>query len=552
MVSKVAVEFASQGADRLVRDEKRVEGAISQTAKTAQKSEAKTQRWMERHKTALLAIGAATSAVMAGIIAASPDLSAALSEVHLNFSMLAMSIGEDWAPAFEWLAGVTEGLAEAYEALPEPIQDVLAWGVLLGIGLGIISGLAAGLTWILTPLATWLGLTGVAAETAGVGAAAGAGGMSALVAALAIVAGALLGGIIVWALWKVGVIQALEDAFAWVRWVKDNTLTVLGNLWDNLVSWAGLVADSAGAWGARLALNWVDGIVSNVPFLGDALAPKIESLRSALDTVDQDIQGRWAQWNSGGGFLEGALEGFTLSPRPANRTVSDAIAGVDSWVFGTGATGTETSDDRMAGLAASLMPEGYQEYLDSIGTMQAKQEEYLATIETKSAEAAAKYSGSMTTMSTATETAGGAIETSTTNMSTTVASQFIGLGMNAPKWGSDLMGNFIIGLNSRYGELQSTLSAIRSMIDSALSFDLVSNDLMAERWGRDLVTHFSAGMNASPMSVPVPSVSGGTTYTTPVQVTIHVSGAQAQSFDERKIAALVKDEIGNALRGRGR
>lgn len=544
MVSKVAVEFASQGADRLVRDEKRVEGAISQTAKTAQKSESKTQRWMERHKTALLAIGAATSAVMAGIISASPDLSAALSEVHLNFSMLAMSIGEDWAPAFEWLAGVTEGLAEAYEGLPEPIQDVLSGSLLLGVVLGGVAVAASGLIWLLTPLATWLGITGVAAETAGGGALVGAAGLTTLGLAVGTLGGVVLGGIGVWALWKYGVLTAVEEAGAQVGQFAYNAGVMFRNLLDKVQGYLSLAVLYATKYGLEFSIAFTENALAKLPLIGDQFQGIADTMKSALANVNGEIETTTEKLSHG--LSEGTV---TLG---ANYQYQHPMTDWMDSILGAGQTGTETSDDRMAGLAASLMPEGYREYLDSIGTMQAKQEEYLATIETKSAEAAAKYSGSMTTMSTATETAGGAIETSTTNMSATVASQFIGLGMNAPKWGSDLMGNFIQGLNSRYGELQSTLSAIRSMIDASLSFDIAANDRMAERWGRDLVTHFSAGMNTSPMSVPVPSVSGGTTYSTPVNVVINVSGAQAQQFDDRRIAALVRDEIGNALRGRGR
>jgi len=242
------------------------------------------------------------------------------------------------------------------------------------------------------------------------------------------------------------------------------------------------------------------------------------------------------------------------------------------------------------------------------------------------------------------------------------------------------MGRFIVGVNSKYGALLSTLARIRSAIESALSFDIVSNDRTAQRWGSDFVQHFNAGLASRPIElpeIPVPSVpeitipvsaaaaavpemptipaeprmidtilgtlpdlpdlprlsatidmilgavpeipefdaprtsvidmilgavpemprlsatvdavfsampdpmlrhaapagmsapvapapvmppaassAGGsstsTTYNTPVTVEINITGAQAQNLDERKIAALVRDEIAGALRSRGR
>ena len=45
---------------------------------------------------------------------------------------------------------------------------------------------------------------------------------------------------------------------------------------------------------------------------------------------------------------------------------------------------------------------------------------------------------------------------------------------------------------------------------------------------------------------------GGTVYNITVPVEVQVNGAEARNFDERKIAVMVRDEIGQALRGRGR
>ncbi|HOD86543.1 MAG TPA: hypothetical protein PKK41_08050, partial [Methanoculleus sp.] len=178
-VSEIVIRYLSLGADRLVRDEDRVDKAISKTAKNAEKNEKKTKRWMERHKTALTAIGVAAAGAMAGVIAASPSLQAALSGVYLEFSMLAMDIGERWAPAFEYLEGIAGDIVEAWDKLPEPLKDVLSYGLLVALGFLAIAGAAAGLLWLLGPLTTALGVDGLAGLlSGGLGLTTAAGGLT--------------------------------------------------------------------------------------------------------------------------------------------------------------------------------------------------------------------------------------------------------------------------------------------------------------------------------------------------------------------------------------
>ncbi len=553
-VSEVAIVYSSSGADRLIRDEDRVDKAISKTAKNAEKNEKKTKRWMERHKTALTAIGVAVAGAMAGVIAASPSLQAALSGVYLEFSMLAMDIGERWAPAFEWLEGIAGDIGEAWDKLPEPIKNFISYGLLATLVIGTIAGAVTGLIRLLGGLAGLL--------SGGLGLTTAAGGLTLLGAAVTIVAGALLGGFVVWGLWKLGVLQAVEDAGAWFGQFARNTLTVLGNLKDNLFEWAGLVAANAGLWGAQFALNWIDGIVSNIPFLGDALAPKIDSLRSALDSAGVELQRRWDEWNTSGGLRSGLMEGMIVSAPTPNRTVSNLIGEIDKWIFGSGAgsgTGSTQADrlaEMFAGMPAVEIP-GYAESMQQLRDLQTQME----TFETTADRSMSQVSQSMATMASNTSTSSQEVVTTSQTTAATVAATYDRLVAKAPVWGSDLMGRFITGMNSKYGALLSTLARIRSAIESALSFDITRNDLMAERWGSDFISHFATGMQAAPApaaAIPAPQIivapGGGTTYNTPVSVnvTVNVSGAQARDFDERRLATVVQEQIRDALRGRGR
>lgn len=136
---------------------------------------------MERHKTALTTIGLAASGAMAGVIAASPSLQAALSGIYLEFSMLAMDIGERWAPAFEYLEGIAGAITEAWDKLPEPIKNFVSYGLLAALVIGTIAGVAAGLLWALGLLNTALGAEGLAGLLAGgLGLTTAAGGLTML------------------------------------------------------------------------------------------------------------------------------------------------------------------------------------------------------------------------------------------------------------------------------------------------------------------------------------------------------------------------------------
>jgi len=569
----VATEFASSGADKVVRDEERVEKAISRTARTAERSEGKTRQWMERHKGALTAIGVAAGGAMAAIISQTPDLVAGLSETQLYFSMFAMELGQTWSPALEGFNGLLEAALGWFEKLPDPIKELI--GGLTGIGLALLVAIPA------IALFVW-SLTTIGTAVAGLSFTTAAGGLTLLGAAVGIVGGLLLGGIVVWALWRTGVLKAIEEAGAKVGQFAYNAGVMFGNLRDNILEWLGLVAASAGLWGAQFALNWIDGIVSNIPFLGDLLGPKIDSLKGVLDQAGADLQKQWDEWNSSGGFRDGLTEGVVTpswanDPSKMQHPVTDWMNSLFGGAPGAGDTG---QTDRLSQILPDFeMPAGYSDALTRLQEIQTQSEALDRTASTT----ASNVSASMETMAGNVSTSSQSVSSTTESAAGDVATTFDTLVSRSPKWGTDLMGHFVAGVNMQFPALLSTLSRIRSAIENALSFDIVANDRMAARWGSDFVEHFNAGLASQPIKLPeipdlslsqaVPAgvaapiapapvippapVSGAgastsTTYSPNITVNVNVAGAEAKTFDERKIAALVRDEIAGALRSRGR
>ena len=575
-VSETVIRFMSIGADKVVRDEDRVDKAISKTAKNAEKNEKKIGRWMERHKTALTAIGAAAAGAMAGVIAASPSLQAALSGVYLEFSMLATDIGERWEPAFEWLEGIAGDIGEAWDKLPEPLKDVIAYILLAGLGILAVAGAVAGLNWLLGGLAGLL--------TGGLGLTTAAGGLSLLGAAFGLVTGLVLGGIIVWGLWKTGVLKALEEAGNRHYWYLQNVLGVFRALKENVFGLLELMVNEAKYAGLRFVRGLIEPM-QNIPLLGDFVKGPLDSLNQAIEEQRRVLEGYTATLNIAIIGPKGSVEmptelkipglrdkyqGLTADlyrywrdidwESPEDRALYGSYRASEFWDSLFGGGGTSSQADRLREMFAGIPAVEIPGYSDTMQQLRDLQEE-IENLESTAGTSTSNVSASMETMATNASTSSQSVVTTSQTTTATVAAAYEGLVRKAPVWGSDLMERFIVGVNSKYGALLSTLARIRSAIESALSFDITRNDLMAERWGSDFISHFATGMQAAPApaaAIPAPQITvvpgGGTTYNTPVSVnvTVNVSGAQARDFDERRLATVVQEQIRDALRGKGR
>lgn len=147
--SGVTVKYSAVGADRAARKDRKVRESLRRTGKAARKEAGSVNRWMERHKQALAAIGAAAAGLLAGILTQSPLIRAELAGVRMGFSLLAMTVGNDLAPAFEGATELALGAADAYAdldpAIRKPISAVIGLTV---VTLGLLGGLAAAQTLI--------------------------------------------------------------------------------------------------------------------------------------------------------------------------------------------------------------------------------------------------------------------------------------------------------------------------------------------------------------------------------------------------------------------
>lgn len=207
-VSSVVLKYAARGADSAARKDRKVRESVKRTGREARKQQSTVRRWMQRHRAAIAGIGAATAAALVGILKKSPTIRGELAGMRLAFSLFAMTVGEDVAPALEGvsdtLLDVQEGYADLDPAVRKPISALITFGlvtVTAAAGLAVLETVVAG-----TTVGAVLAAIGAKAYTAAGGIAAFAG--SAAGVALAI--GAVLFGLGLLGAELVGVIDATD------------------------------------------------------------------------------------------------------------------------------------------------------------------------------------------------------------------------------------------------------------------------------------------------------------------------------------------------------
>jgi hypothetical protein len=164
-VSSVVLKYAVRGADRAQRKDKQVRESIQRTGRRARKESGSIRKWMQRHKAAIAGIAAATAGAMMAVIKHSPTLSGELAGMRLAFSLFAMTVGEDLAPALEGISGTLLDISDAYSDLDEDVRKPISG--LIGVALAMVFAATA-----LATLETIIGGTAVAAAFKAIGGAA--------------------------------------------------------------------------------------------------------------------------------------------------------------------------------------------------------------------------------------------------------------------------------------------------------------------------------------------------------------------------------------------
>jgi len=152
-VSSVVLNYAVRGADRAQRKDKQVRESIQRTGREARKQAGTIRRWMQRHQAAIAGIAAATAGAMMAIVRNSPTLRGELAGARLAFSLFAMTVGEDIAPALNGISDTLLDLQEAYAnldgAVRKPISALIGFSLAAGFvvtALGLLASELLGIT----------------------------------------------------------------------------------------------------------------------------------------------------------------------------------------------------------------------------------------------------------------------------------------------------------------------------------------------------------------------------------------------------------------------
>jgi len=252
-----------------------------------------------------------------------------------------------------WIAEQIDALNQIKIPIPftgweAPLGSTLIGLLLIVAGLGGLSIFAAHVITSLKLLSAWFAATKASAWLLSGGLALTKGtllatGWSALFAFGALttlgvivggLAGLLLGGIVVWGLWKLGILDAVSDAGRWFGIAFHNMWTVSKNLLSNLMSLSQDFTTVGLEWG----LNILDGIVQaigggsleNIPIIGD-FVKGIRSDIAARKESRGDSFANLSRWD------DGALVGYILKDadkdKRATNPVIDAIARLDNAFF---------------------------------------------------------------------------------------------------------------------------------------------------------------------------------------------------------------------------
>jgi len=213
-----------------------------------------------------------------------------------NLNDIAISVGEALVPALNQLVGLIRQLFEAFNALPEPMKQVITQGIAFGsVALAVLGVIKA-----LSALAGMLGAGGALATAAGalgtiatsVGTALGA--IAAAVSLPVLAIGALVAAIVALVFniggardKLVGILRTIYDAFAWLGGqIKEKISEAFGAVIDFIVELPGKLKEKAIEIGRAI----IEGIKEGLKNLWETLKSiLIEPINKAVDWVKDKL-----------------------------------------------------------------------------------------------------------------------------------------------------------------------------------------------------------------------------------------------------------------------
>lgn len=542
-ISRMAIIYESQGAEEAEKKDTRVRQSLTKTAKRAKSGAVDTMRWMDANKTALIAIGTATAALLAGIIRASPTLSAELASVRMAFSMLAFEIGEVLAPAFILLEEWAWKLSDGFAALPKSVKVAIAvtialTGVLALLLIGIVAVAVA------APMIAAAGITaGMVAQAAAVvlliGILAGLeskyGILAGVIDVVKTAADVLLGALVKVAGWIVSVGTTVLQGFAALFKMVFNTIkavvaTAVLLVYFLLTGQFGKIGELFMKFGERIIEIWGgtwDKILAALKFVGGKLLTFFSELPGKIYALLKKIATI--------GFWTELFSNIVTMGEKLVRSILQGIGDVGKKVW-------NYFKEKMSYFTSRLVAWSKGE----IGMSPT-----LIQIGKAIVDALISGMGNV----------GQKIWDAMKGKMSVLKEGFKKLTADAKSWGGDFAKNFSDGV----GTIESAGKGAIKSVSKHLSFDRRENDMMVFKWGMDAAKFMMRGISTgfaafnlanTPVTnaVTSPAAMGSTASTTNV-ITIEsgafvLSGMETQTMDEDRIVDILMDRIESRLGGR--
>jgi len=185
----------------------------------------------------------------------------AIDQAKAAVSVAAQEIGAVLAPAIVSVAGFVKGMAGAFQQLPGPIQTLIVVGTALAGGLLLIGGAVAVILPGLGAIATVAGVAGTA--------------IAAIASPVVIAVGLIIGAFVLLQGAGVDVIGFFVDLPGKILGAIGGLGSMIGGALksasDSIVNFFVDLGAQAIKWGGDLIGNFVKGVISSIPILGDAI-----------------------------------------------------------------------------------------------------------------------------------------------------------------------------------------------------------------------------------------------------------------------------------------
>jgi len=465
-LGSLVMRYAAEGYQEVIRADRQVRDNVSKTARHAQRDEAKTKGWLQRHKTALLAITGAISGAMYTITKNSPSMSAAIGEIRLAFSMFFMDVGERAAPFFDNLADLTWKLLDKWENLPEYLKDIIVGGTpeLLDHWDELLLGMAGKIDDIF-----------------------GTGDLFESMTQLFVDAVKDLWGKIKPTITKLPgqIADTIRDG---LEAFKDDPVKFVGEQLDKIADKVTDWLPTPFSWGSKTIGGFVDGLLSKVEEIPGVADSKIFG---ALKTAWEIFSTSPITW--GKKIVENLVDGISSGESSLLTVVGGLLSAITtkftSWLPGTIQWGgllvgglTEGVDGNKIMFTGSID--------DIIGTISGKITGWISDAKDWGMNLISRITDGVNSQEPS-------LITKIGDVITTVTDKFAGIASGAIQWGKDLIAGITEGVGTGEPSLLSRIDSLVGTITSKITGGLSD----AVQWGKDLIGGITEGAGTTEVSL---------------------------------------------------